>query len=122
MGKRVAFTDQAKADLRAIDQQTALQILKTLARFVQSEEGNVKRLQGVEPPLYRFRTQDHASSSATSAIVSKSRASAIGERPTVKGWSGAPAPRPCTPCAAYPPRNAVWRPSALEGVGARRRG
>ena len=59
MGKRVAFTDQAKADLRAIDQQTALQILKTLARFVQSEEGNVKRLQGVEPPLYRLRTQDH---------------------------------------------------------------
>ena len=59
MGKRVAFTDQAKADLRAIDQQTALQILKTLAHFVQSEEGNVKRLQGVEPPLYRLRTQDH---------------------------------------------------------------
>ena len=59
MGKRVAFTDQAKADLRAIDQQTALQILKALARFVQSEEGNVKRLQGVEPPLYRLRTQDH---------------------------------------------------------------
>jgi mRNA-degrading endonuclease RelE of RelBE toxin-antitoxin system len=59
MGKRIAFSDQAKADLRAIDQQTALQILKTLARFVQSEEGNVKRLQGVEPTLYRLRTQDH---------------------------------------------------------------
>jgi mRNA-degrading endonuclease RelE of RelBE toxin-antitoxin system len=59
MGERIAFTDQAKADLRAIDQQTALQILKTLARFVRSEEGNVKRLQGVEPPLYRLRTQDH---------------------------------------------------------------
>ena len=59
MGERIAFTDQAKADLRAIDQQTALQILKTLARFARSEEGNVKRLQGVEPPLYRLRTQDH---------------------------------------------------------------
>jgi mRNA-degrading endonuclease RelE of RelBE toxin-antitoxin system len=59
MGKRIAFTDQAKADLRAIDRQTALQILKTLARFARSEEGNVKRLQGVEPPLYRLRTQDH---------------------------------------------------------------
>jgi len=59
MAKRVAFTDQAKADLRAIDRETALQILKTLARFVQSEEGNVKRLQGAEPPLYRLRTQDH---------------------------------------------------------------
>ena len=34
MAKRVGFTDQAKADLRAIDRETALQILKTLARFV----------------------------------------------------------------------------------------
>ena len=59
MSKRVAFTDQAKTDLRAIDQQTALQILKTLARFAQSEEGNVRRLQGADPPLYRLRTQDH---------------------------------------------------------------
>ena len=60
MAKRVGFTDQAKADLRAIDQQTALQILKTLARFVQSEEGNVRRLHGAaESPLYRLRTQDH---------------------------------------------------------------
>jgi mRNA-degrading endonuclease RelE of RelBE toxin-antitoxin system len=59
MAKRVAFTDRAKADLRAIDQQTALQILKTLARFVQSEEGDVKRLQDIDPPLYRLRTQDH---------------------------------------------------------------
>jgi len=59
MSKRVAFTDQAKADLRAIDQQTALQILKTLARFAHSEEGNIRRLQGADPPLYRLRTQDH---------------------------------------------------------------
>jgi len=59
MARGVAFTDQAKADLRAVDQQTALQILRTVARFAQSEEGNVKRLQGTHPPLYRLRTQDH---------------------------------------------------------------
>ena len=58
MARRVAFTNHAKADLRAIDRQTAIQILKTLARFAQSEEGDVKRLQGVAPPLYRLRTQD----------------------------------------------------------------
>jgi mRNA-degrading endonuclease RelE of RelBE toxin-antitoxin system len=57
--KGVVFTDQAKADLRAIPQPVAIQILRTLARFLESEEGNVKRLQGVEPPLYRLRTQDH---------------------------------------------------------------
>ena len=59
MPKGVAFTDQAKTDLRAIPQPAALQILRTLARFLESEEGNVKRLQGIEPPLYRLRTQDH---------------------------------------------------------------
>ncbi len=59
MGKRVGFTDQAKADLRAIPQPVAIQILHTLARFLASDEGNVKRLQGIEPPLYRLRTQDH---------------------------------------------------------------
>lgn len=59
MAKRVSFTDHAKADLRAIPQLTAIQILRTLARLLESDEGNVKRLQGVEPPLYRLRTQDH---------------------------------------------------------------
>ena len=59
MAKGVTFTDQAKADLRAIQQPIAIQILRTLARFLESDEGNVKRLQGVEPPLYRLRTQDH---------------------------------------------------------------
>ncbi len=53
------MTDQAKAELRAIPQPIAIQILRTLARFLASEEGNVKRLQGVEPPLYRLRTQDY---------------------------------------------------------------
>jgi mRNA-degrading endonuclease RelE of RelBE toxin-antitoxin system len=59
MGKRVAFTTQAKADIRAIPQPLAIQILRTLARFLASDEGNVKRLQGEEPPLYRLRTQNH---------------------------------------------------------------
>ena len=59
MAKRVAFTDQAKADISAIPQPVAIQILRTLARFLESDEGNVKRLQGIEPPLYRLRTQDH---------------------------------------------------------------
>jgi mRNA-degrading endonuclease RelE of RelBE toxin-antitoxin system len=59
MAKRLAFTDQAKADLLAVDQQTALRILKTIARFACAEEGNFKRLQGVDPPLYRLRAQDH---------------------------------------------------------------
>ena len=59
MGKRVVWTAQAKADLRTIEQPIALQILKTLARFARAAEGNVKQLQGIEPPLMRLRAQDH---------------------------------------------------------------
>jgi mRNA-degrading endonuclease RelE of RelBE toxin-antitoxin system len=59
MAKGVVFTDQAKADLRAIPQPIALQILRTLARLLEFAEGDVKRLEGVEPPLYRLRAQNH---------------------------------------------------------------
>ena len=59
MANRVTFTDQARAEVRAIPKPVAMQILRTLARFLESGEGNVSRLQGVEPPLYRPRTQNH---------------------------------------------------------------
>lgn len=50
MAKKIAWTDQAKADLRAIDRPTALRILHGLARFLATEEGDIKRLQDIEPP------------------------------------------------------------------------
>ena len=57
MAKGIVWTDQAKDDVRAIEQPAALQILKTLARYVQTGEGNTK--QDVEPPMLRLRAQDH---------------------------------------------------------------
>jgi mRNA interferase RelE/StbE len=57
--KSVAWTDQAKADLRAIDQPTALRILHALAHFVATGEGDVKRLQDIEPPEFRLRVGDY---------------------------------------------------------------
>jgi len=59
MTKRVAWTDQAKSDLRAIDQAAALRILHTLARFLATGEGDVKRLQDIEPPEFRLRVGDY---------------------------------------------------------------
>ena len=41
--------------MRAIDRATALGLLHGLARFAVTEEGDVKRLQGFEPPKYRLR-------------------------------------------------------------------
>lgn len=59
MGRQVTFADRAKADPRAIPQGTAIQILHTLARFLSSQDGDVKTLQDIKPPLYRLRAQDH---------------------------------------------------------------
>jgi mRNA-degrading endonuclease RelE of RelBE toxin-antitoxin system len=59
MAKQIVWTDQAKADLRSIDQQTALTILHGLARFLATEEGGVKQLKGIEPPECRLRLGDY---------------------------------------------------------------
>ena len=59
MAKRIAWTEQAKADIRGIERPIALQILKTLARYAQTGEGNTRQLQDVQPPLIRVCAQDH---------------------------------------------------------------
>jgi hypothetical protein len=42
MAKRIVWTEQAKADLRGIEQPIAMQILKTLARYARTGEGNTQ--------------------------------------------------------------------------------
>ena len=59
MGKRIVWTEQAKADVHGIEQPIALQILKTLARYAQTGEGNTKQLRDIAPPLVRLRAQNH---------------------------------------------------------------
>ncbi|MEO8663437.1 MAG: type II toxin-antitoxin system RelE/ParE family toxin [Bryobacteraceae bacterium] len=59
MAKRIVWTQLAKADVRGIEQPLALQILKTLARYAQTGEGNTKQLRDIAPPLIRLRAQDH---------------------------------------------------------------
>jgi plasmid stabilization system protein ParE len=59
VAKRLVWTEQARMDVRGIEQQTAWQILKTLARYAKTGEGDTKQLQGVDPPLLRLRAQDH---------------------------------------------------------------
>lgn len=41
-----------------IDRDTALGLLKSLARFLKTEAGNVKQLHGFDPPQYRLRIGD----------------------------------------------------------------
>jgi mRNA-degrading endonuclease RelE of RelBE toxin-antitoxin system len=57
--KNVTWTDEAKANLRAIDQAKALRILHAIARYVATGEGDVKRLQDIDPPELRLRAGDY---------------------------------------------------------------
>jgi mRNA-degrading endonuclease RelE of RelBE toxin-antitoxin system len=59
MGKKIAFSDKAKAHLRAIEQPSALRILKATARFAEIGEGDIKALPGTELPELRLRVGDY---------------------------------------------------------------
>jgi len=59
MGRKIVWTDQARAQLRAIDQGAALRILHALARLLVTGEGDVKRLQGIDPLEFRLRVGDY---------------------------------------------------------------
>ncbi|HEX3377073.1 MAG TPA: type II toxin-antitoxin system RelE/ParE family toxin [Candidatus Acidoferrales bacterium] len=59
MNKKLVWTDQAKSQLRSIDQTEATRILHILARYLSTGEGDVKRLQYIEPPEFRLRAGDY---------------------------------------------------------------
>ena len=54
----VLWSPEARADLRAIDRETAMQILHCIDRYLASRTGDVKKL---KPPLtgFRLRCGDH---------------------------------------------------------------
>jgi hypothetical protein len=53
--KRIRFSDDAKADIRAIPQHIAMNILTAIHRLAEHGSGNVKKLQGSDPPEFRLR-------------------------------------------------------------------
>ena len=55
---RIAWTEQARSDVRALDRPTAMRILSALDRFTRSGAGDVKALQGDEEEL-RLRVGDY---------------------------------------------------------------
>jgi mRNA interferase RelE/StbE len=59
MPKEIVWKDRAKVELRAIEQATALRILHALARVLATGEGDVQRLQDIEPPQFRLRVGDY---------------------------------------------------------------
>ncbi len=59
MAKKIAWTEQAKADVRAIDREAAIDLLHRLARFLATEDGDVKLLKDIDPPEFRLRLGDY---------------------------------------------------------------
>ncbi len=59
MAKKIVWSDEARADVRAIDRATALWLLQGLARFALTESGDVKQLEGYDPPQFRLRVGDY---------------------------------------------------------------
>jgi len=59
MSKKIVWLAQARAELRAIDRETALGLLQGLAQFAFTESGDVKRLHGYDPPQFRLRLGDY---------------------------------------------------------------
>jgi mRNA-degrading endonuclease RelE of RelBE toxin-antitoxin system len=57
--KQIEWRERAKAQLRTLDQPTALRLLHALAAFAATGEGDVMRLQGVDPPEFRLRVGEY---------------------------------------------------------------
>ena len=56
--KRIAWTEQARADIRGLDKPTAMRILHALHRFAESGTGDIKSLQG-DLEEFRLRAGDY---------------------------------------------------------------
>jgi mRNA-degrading endonuclease RelE of RelBE toxin-antitoxin system len=56
--REIEWTEPALADLAALDKGIARRIQQAVERFAATGAGNVKRLQGIEPPEYRLRVGD----------------------------------------------------------------
>ena len=55
---RIDWSRHAQQDLRTIDHGTAERILSAIERLAEQQQGDVRRLQGLDPPEWRLRVGD----------------------------------------------------------------
>jgi len=55
----IEWTEAALADMAALDKGIARRVKQSVERFGETGAGNVKRLQGIEPPEFRLRVGDY---------------------------------------------------------------
>jgi len=58
MPQLIHWSDEARADVRAINREIAQQIFKCVYRFQLTGAGDVVRLHGFDPPRFRLRVGD----------------------------------------------------------------
>lgn len=56
--KPIRWTEPALQDMAALDRVAARRVKNAIERFVETGAGNVKKLQGIDPPEYRLRVGD----------------------------------------------------------------
>jgi mRNA interferase RelE/StbE len=57
--KHVKWNQPAADDLAKLDKSAARRITQAVARLAQSGSGDVKKLQGIDPPVFRLRVGDY---------------------------------------------------------------
>jgi mRNA interferase RelE/StbE len=57
--KEIEWTDASLEDMAALDKGTARRVKQVVERFAGTGAGNVKKLQGIDPPEYRLRVGDY---------------------------------------------------------------
>jgi mRNA interferase RelE/StbE len=57
--RAIEWTEAALEDLAALDKGITRRVKQAVERFAQTGAGNVKRLQGIDPPEYRLRMGDY---------------------------------------------------------------
>ncbi len=55
----IEWTETALEDMAALDRDIARRVKQSVERFAESGAGNVKRLQGIDPPEFRLRVGDY---------------------------------------------------------------
>jgi mRNA-degrading endonuclease RelE of RelBE toxin-antitoxin system len=59
MAKRIVWTEQAKADVRAIEATDRIASAQDACSFAGKGQGDTRQGQDVDPPLFRLRAQDY---------------------------------------------------------------
>ncbi len=56
----IAWTGTALEDMAGLDKGIARRVKQSVERFAETGAGNVKKLQGIDPPEFRLRNRSEA--------------------------------------------------------------